>query len=156
KLTLVSGEPGLGKSQLSLDIAARVTTGNPWPDGRGINQAGSVVLLSAEDDIEDTIVPRLNSAGAALHRITAIQGIEVSIDGPAKRRCFSLESDLPQLEQAIASFEDTRSGRPAIGTRAGVRRRAPRSRRSWPTSTCGGSCWAGNNAATKRSSRPGS
>jgi putative DNA primase/helicase len=109
KLTVVAGEPGLGKSQLSLDVAARVTTGNPWPDGRGINQVGSVVLLSAEDDVEDTIAPRLVAAGAGLHRITMVQGVEVAIDDSTKkRRCFSLQSDLPALGEAIESFPDTR------------------------------------------------
>ena len=61
KLTLIAGEPGLGKSFLTLDLAARVTTGNPWPDDpNGYNAASSVVILSAEDDIEDTIAPRLD------------------------------------------------------------------------------------------------
>jgi len=32
KLTLVAGDPGLGKSLVALDIAARVTRGLPWPD----------------------------------------------------------------------------------------------------------------------------
>src|SRR4029450_6608141 len=81
KLTLIAGEPGLGKSFLTMDLAARVTTGNPWPDDpRGFNQAGSVVLLSAEDDVEDTIRPRLDAAGALVEHVTALQGIEYRID----------------------------------------------------------------------------
>jgi hypothetical protein len=35
KLTLVCGDPGLGKSFLTLDWAARVSAGRAWPDGRG-------------------------------------------------------------------------------------------------------------------------
>ena len=32
KVTLLVGDPGLGKSLVALDIAARVSTGAPWPD----------------------------------------------------------------------------------------------------------------------------
>ena len=32
KLTLLVGDPGQGKSFLTLDIAARVSRGAPWPD----------------------------------------------------------------------------------------------------------------------------
>jgi len=111
KLTTIAGEPGLGKSQLLLDIIARVTTGNPWPDNiEGFNAAGSAVLLSAEDDIEDTIVPRLIAAGADLNYVTALQGVEFKLDDktPAKQRCFNLECDLPALEQAINALPDCR------------------------------------------------
>jgi hypothetical protein len=32
KLTILSGDPGLGKSFLTIDLAARVSRGMPWPD----------------------------------------------------------------------------------------------------------------------------
>src|SRR3954452_1195191 len=32
RITLLVSDPGLGKSLLTLDIAARVSTGAPWPD----------------------------------------------------------------------------------------------------------------------------
>lgn len=52
-VTLVVSDPGLGKSLLTLDIAARVTTGRPWPDetkaegGRGKGE-GKQVTASAQ------------------------------------------------------------------------------------------------------------
>jgi len=62
KLTLLAGDPGLGKSMLTLDIAARVSRGASWPDSPiARSESGSVILLSAEDDIADTIRPRLDS-----------------------------------------------------------------------------------------------
>ncbi len=68
KVTLLAGDPGLGKSLLMLDIAARVSRGVAWPDAPGFSQpAGGVVLLSAEDDIADTIRPRLDCARCRLH-----------------------------------------------------------------------------------------
>ncbi|MFH1109895.1 MAG: AAA family ATPase [Planctomycetota bacterium] len=109
KLTLVAGDPGLGKSFLTLDFAARVSSGTPLPDRRDepIPPAG-VVLLSAEDDVADTIRPRLDAAGAEVSRINAIQGVEWrdGTTGKTSQRSFNLERDLPALEQAIQQTPD--------------------------------------------------
>src|SRR4029077_5465862 len=65
RVTLLAGDPGICKSLVALDIAARVTTGAPWPDapGRPPGPAG-VIIFSMEDDLRDTIKPRLMRAGA--------------------------------------------------------------------------------------------
>jgi hypothetical protein len=63
KLTLLAGDPGLGKSLVTLDMAARVSQGAAWPDTDEPTAPGGVVLLSAEDDPADTIRPRLDAAG---------------------------------------------------------------------------------------------
>jgi len=77
KLTLIAGDGGIGKSLLTMDIAQRVSSGRPWPDSLAeANPSGGVVIVSAEDDVDDTIVPRLKAAGADLTRIVAIQGVE--------------------------------------------------------------------------------
>jgi RecA-family ATPase len=47
KLVVIGGDPGLGKSYLTLDIAARVSLGGPWPDG-GVSPKGDVLLISAD------------------------------------------------------------------------------------------------------------
>ena len=47
----------------------------------------------------------------------------------------------------------TRIGRPATRTRDAARRKGRRSRRCWPTSTCGGSCWAGRRWGTSSGCR---
>ena len=64
KLTLIAGEAGLGKSQLSLAMAAAVTTGGVWPCDEGRAPRGNVIILSAEDSAADTVVPRLRAVGA--------------------------------------------------------------------------------------------
>lgn len=64
KLNLLDGDPGQGKTTLLLDIAARLTSGRPMPDGTPCGAEGGVVILTAEDGIGDTIVPRLVAAGA--------------------------------------------------------------------------------------------
>src|SRR5262249_1475485 len=70
KLTLFAGDPGQGKSQITLDIAARITAGTDWPDS-GRAPVGNVVILSAEDAVDDTVRPRFESAGGVLDRMKA-------------------------------------------------------------------------------------
>jgi len=104
KLTLIVGDPDLGKSFLTLDMAARVSTGTPWPDRpEKDNATGGVVLLSAEDDLSDTIRPRLDAAGADVRRILALSAVS-HFDATTDRQreyLFNLADDLPALERAI-------------------------------------------------------
>src|SRR5690349_20798344 len=79
KLTVLDGDPGLGKTTVMLDIAARVTRGTAMPDG-AVTEESSVVIATAEDGLGDTIRPRCEAAGANLARVMAITGIE-SEDG---------------------------------------------------------------------------
>jgi putative DNA primase/helicase len=72
KVTMLDGDPGLGKSVLTLDWAARLTRGLPWPDGAPC-PIGGAVILSAEDGLADTIRPRLDLAGADMQRVVALQ-----------------------------------------------------------------------------------
>ena len=74
KLATCDGDPGTGKSTMLLDIAARTTTGQPMPDQAAptIGKA-AVILLSGEDDLDDTIIWRLAAAGADLNRVHHVQ-----------------------------------------------------------------------------------
>jgi putative DNA primase/helicase len=63
KLVLLGGPPGLGKSQLTAFMAAAISNGGSWPCNEGSTTVGSVIFMSAEDGIEDTIVPRLMAGG---------------------------------------------------------------------------------------------
>ncbi len=110
KLTMIAGDPGLGKSFLTCDMAARVSRGTSWPDRRGeSNTIGSVVIASAEDDVEDTITPRVRAAGGDLSKIVAMQGVEYRDpdSGAKSKRSFTL-SDLSALEDAIEQLADCR------------------------------------------------
>lgn len=73
-LSLLDGDPGLGKSTLTATIAAAVTTGMPLPGGLATTPAG-VVILSYEDDAAAVIVPRLKAAGADLGRVYILDAI---------------------------------------------------------------------------------
>lgn len=77
KLSLLAGDPGLGKSIVTLDMTARVSRSLPWPDVSLLEQPiASVVLFNAEDDLADTIAPRLDKAGADGSRVFVVEGVE--------------------------------------------------------------------------------
>jgi hypothetical protein len=104
KLSVLAGPPGNGKSFVTLDIAARVSTGSPWPDGRPGCGPGSVLILSAEDDPADTIRPRLDAAGGDPARVRHVPAVR---DRGGRRRCPTLE-DLPLVEEALDALPDAR------------------------------------------------
>jgi hypothetical protein len=110
KLTLIAGDPGLGKSFLTLELASRVSTGKGWPDDPATTYSPSdVILLGAEDDLSDTIRPRLNAAGADSQRISAITGIRDLDDaGNQAERMADVSRDLRHIESAIESLQAPR------------------------------------------------
>lgn len=75
KLTILDGDPGLGKSLLTLDLAARITTGKPMLDGTPGTQ-GSVLLIAPEDGVSDTIKPRIEAAGGDPSHIRLLDLVE--------------------------------------------------------------------------------
>jgi hypothetical protein len=98
KVTVQDGDPGLGKSTETLDIAARITTGAPLPGCTSRRSPRGVVILSAEDGAADTIVPRLEAAGADTVRIFIMDGV-VGSEAPV-----TLPRDLDAVERAIIAF----------------------------------------------------
>lgn len=64
-VTMVEGDPGVGKSSVIGDIAARVTRGLPMPDGARDELTGprGVVYLAGEEDAGETLLPRILAAG---------------------------------------------------------------------------------------------
>ena len=107
KLTLISGDPGLGKSLLTTTIAAAVSKGYQWPVDGGEAPMGDVLLLSAEDEAADTIRPRLDAAQADCSRIYIIQSIEiVDEEGKQVRSLFSLKKDIETLDSLLGELPD--------------------------------------------------
>jgi len=102
KLTILDGDPGLGKSSIALDIAARLTRGAPMPgDTVGELQdcrTGVVVLMTAEDGLGDTIRPRLEAAGAVLERIVALKSMRLTDE---RRRPLAMPMDIPAIAKIV-------------------------------------------------------
>jgi putative DNA primase/helicase len=106
KLTIIAGEPGLGKSQIAASIAEVVTTGGHWPVDRQVCKPGHVLFFSAEDDPADTLRPRLEAAGANLSRVHIVDGVFVGYAGDGRRtdRTFSLQADVQALGLKLAEL----------------------------------------------------
>ncbi|HEY7340346.1 MAG TPA: AAA family ATPase [Ktedonobacterales bacterium] len=107
-ITLLDGDPGLGKSLITLDLAARVTRGREMPDGTdGVD--GGVVLLSAEDALAATVRPRLAAAGADLDRVEMMRGVTLygssGATNPTQRRDVLLPRDIREIERLIWQVE---------------------------------------------------
>jgi hypothetical protein len=102
-ITLLAGEPGAGKSHLTLDLAARTTRGGPWPGESGDGQEagvklsgpGSVILISFEDNWHHTIRPQLAALGADLSKI---QCLPISGQQPMDMRIEMLQHSLHRLK----------------------------------------------------------
>jgi hypothetical protein len=99
KQVIIGGEPGQGKSNLGTYIAAAISTAGLWPCGEGRAPLGDVLIFSAEDGKEDTIVPRLMAAGADLKRVHIVTAIKQEDD--KGHRSFNLKEDLDALERAL-------------------------------------------------------
>ena len=97
KLHVLAGAPGTGKTSAAVALAATVTIGGRWPDGT-IADPGDVFIWSGEDDIKDTLVPRLIAARADLKRVHFVSGI--TEDG--KTRSFDPATDANALNDQIA------------------------------------------------------
>jgi putative DNA primase/helicase len=104
KLGLLVGLPDEGKGQIFADMAARVSRGLDWPCDEGSAPQGNVILLSAEDDPSDTVVPRLKAADADLDCIEIVSMVRAD----NKDRMFSLVSDLALLRQKITDIGDVK------------------------------------------------
>lgn len=110
KLTVIAGNPGLGKSQLTANLAATVSRGMMWPEENLPNcNQGNVVFLSAEDDAGDTIKPRLIAAGADVGQCHIIEAIRTKTkEGRDSERSFDLSQDVEQLGIAIEQIGNVR------------------------------------------------
>jgi putative DNA primase/helicase len=97
-LALLMGEPGVGKSQMAMDIAARITRGAEWPDGTPGCKPGGVVFIETEDDIGDTLA-RADAADAVRSRLI----IEDNVYD------LSTAEGIAELERKISAIKDLRT-----------------------------------------------
>lgn len=108
KLTLIAGDPKLGKSLLTADLTARITAGHHWPVDGSVPPRGSVIFASAEDDAADTIRPRLEAAQADISRIHILETV-VETDPETleiRERMFNLRRDIQKLDDELHDLGD--------------------------------------------------
>jgi len=97
-LTLLAGTAGIGKSTILAWVAAALTRGELV----GVFQGQPVVVgfLAAEDDLEATLAPRLDAAGANRELIRSLS-VQVVADKETWTQLPTIAQDLSQLEQEI-------------------------------------------------------
>ncbi len=92
KLVILDGNPGMGKSLITLDLCARVTTGRSFFADGPDSEPANVVLLNAEDSGADIVLPRLKALGADLDRVYIFNQGE--------------NADLPRIPSQIQLLDD--------------------------------------------------
>lgn len=74
KITILCGDPGVGKTTFILSLIAKLTNGEYMPFTNNKNEPIKILFQSAEDDNADTTLPRLINMGAALDMISSFKG----------------------------------------------------------------------------------
>jgi hypothetical protein len=99
KLALLDGDPGVGKSLLTIDLAARLSRGAPLPNGTPSGRPLTTFFLSAEDG-PDVIRLRAEAAGADLERLVAVvdpQGVPLRFPADCLRLLDVVKERQPDL-----------------------------------------------------------
>ena len=106
KLCLLDGDPGTGKTGSASILMSAVSRGYPMPDQHGnptipTGEPGMVLIVAAEDDLEDTLKKRLRLTDADMSKIKVLNDI---ITTQGHRQHFTLEH-LGLLEEEIQRYK---------------------------------------------------
>ena len=102
-LSLIAGEPGLGKSTLTVEISADVTRGRLDGDLHG--EARDVLVATAEDHFASVVWGRLTAAGADMARVH-----RVHVEDRGEEELLTLPDDVAEIEARCEEL--AASGRP--------------------------------------------
>jgi hypothetical protein len=107
KLVHFGGSSAQGKSPVTIDLIARLTAGRPWPlDGASSSVARDVILLNTEDDLADTILPRLDLAGGDGSRLHYVKGTKLTKGSSVTEVGLALDRDMGLLADLARSVKD--------------------------------------------------
>lgn len=103
KLTLFAGDPGLGKSTMGVYLAAAIATGQKlYGSPSAYIPPAEVLILSTEDDPEDTILPRFMAAGGKRYNLLT-EHMESGLSGPVQ-----LDRDIQRIREMLAKYPKIR------------------------------------------------
>jgi hypothetical protein len=125
KVTILDGDPGLGKSSLMLDMAARGSVGGMTPTGEKL-PLFDTIIVTTEDDAEDTLRPRLDRAGADPSRVHLVTDLTLPDDADRLERLIAdkramlvtLDPIVEYLGEAVKTASDhavRRALKPLVG-----------------------------------------
>ena len=101
KLTSVEGDPGVGKSWLTMALAAQLSRGAKLPGASRTAAPETVLILTAEDGAGDTIRPRLDALGADVSKVHAITApLAFNKEGAA-----TLKAEIVRLHAALVIID---------------------------------------------------
>lgn len=105
RISMFCGIGGCAKTWTGLDVAARVTTGSPFPDGSACER-GSVLIIAAEDDPGDTLGPRFDAQGGDSSKVMLLSMTRrLRADGSSDEVAFTL-ADVDVLKSAMKQIKD--------------------------------------------------
>ena len=104
EIHLLAGVAKRGKTGIALKLAAEVTRGNILA-GKYPCKQGKVLVWSGEDDLQRTIVPRLQAMDADMGNIRFIHQARV-INGEIEELQFYLDKDLSKLNKLLSREKD--------------------------------------------------
>lgn len=107
-LVMVDGDPGIGKSLMTIALGSQITKGHPLPNQQGKptivqDGPGNVLLLSAEDSLSHTVKKRIRESGGDANKVTALTGWT----GEEGEEHFFELQDIDVLEAAMKQVQPT-------------------------------------------------
>ncbi|NIM58987.1 MAG: AAA family ATPase [Candidatus Aminicenantes bacterium] len=97
EITLLVGDPGVGKSYFSYFLSAQISKGGSWPDAPDVPiESGKVLILSTDEDPNYAIRPRSDAAGADTDKISVLEG---SRGETGEIRILNLTKDIRKMEE---------------------------------------------------------
>ena len=79
-LIIFAGQGGCGKSSVCVDLVARHTTGQPFPNDTTLRDPENVAIINCEDDAATIQRPRLDTAGADCSRVHLLDALDIGGD----------------------------------------------------------------------------
>ena len=101
KMAMIAGDPGLGKSTILVEIVAIHSRGRTFPCGEGTAVLCESLILTAEDGLRDTLVPRLLAAEADLTKVHFLTGTKAEGGGADTTAMFDIGKDVAVLRKVF-------------------------------------------------------
>jgi hypothetical protein len=99
-VSVLDGDPGVGKSSVTTDLAARLTAGRPLPLQAEGREPAVVLLVAMEDPLDRVAQPRFIAAGGDPTRVAFLGGVTEATAGGPLQSLIQLPRDLPLVADA--------------------------------------------------------